>query len=148
MTEEQVTKAILKWLMDEGWDIVCYDFPQSGTGVLLHPNDSNEKNKDTVNPDIVAVKGSKCVFFENKSYFYYPDFEKVNMLRTSDRYSNAINDLLKNYSIDSICYGIGYPTNVHKNKAKESVEMTDFIIGVEEDRSITQLYLSDDYIFQ
>lgn len=38
MNEEKVTKCLLKWLIDNGWEIVCYDFPQSGTGRLLHPN--------------------------------------------------------------------------------------------------------------
>ena len=38
MTEESVTKSILKWLMQNNWIIVCFDFPQSGTGHFLHPN--------------------------------------------------------------------------------------------------------------
>lgn len=147
MTEEQVTKEILKWLMQGGWEIVCYDFPQSGTGVFLHPNGSTEKNKDTINPDIVAVKNNKCVFFENKSYFYFPDFEKVNTLRSTSDYSDAINDLLKKYTVDSINYGIGYPSSVHKKKAQESVHMTDFIVGVSNDRKIEMLYLSAPDIF-
>ena len=47
MREEKVTKNILDWLEENGWTIICYDFPQSGTGVLLHLNNSNrtEKNK-------------------------------------------------------------------------------------------------------
>lgn len=147
MTEEQVTKTILGWLLKEGWEIVCYDFPQSGTGVFLHPNGSTEKNKDTINPDIVAVKNGICVFFENKSYFYYPDFEKVDMLRNTSDYSEAISNLLRNYQINSIQYGIGYPSAVHKKKAKESVYMTDFIIGVSESREIEFLYTVDDGIF-
>lgn len=142
MTEEQVTKTILGWLIEKGWEIVCYDFPQSGTGVLLHPNASNEKNRDAINPDIVAVKDDKCAFFENKSYFYYPDFEKVNMLRNTCEYSEAIADLLKNYNIESIYYGIGYPSSAHKKKAQESVDMTDFIVGVTENKEIEFLYTS------
>ena len=147
MTEEQVTKVILGWLMQEGWEIVCYDFPQSGTGVFLHPNGNNEKNKDTINPDIVAVKNNKCVFFENKSYFYYPDFEKINTLRNTSDYSEAIDDLLERYNIELVCYGIGYPSSAHKKKAQESVDMTDFIVGVTDNREIELLYLSDMAIF-
>lgn len=147
MTEEQITKAILAWLMNDGWEIVCYDFPQSGTGKFLHPNGSIEKNKDTINPDIVAVKGDNCVFFENKSYFYYPDYEKVEMLRTTDDYSNAINDLLRDFSVSNIYYGIGYPTTVHKKKAKESEHLTDFVVGVNEDKTLSILYCNNDNIF-
>ena len=149
MTEEQVTKSILSWLMQENWEIVCYDFPQSGTGVFLHPNGSNEKNKDAINPDIVAGKGNKCVFFENKSYFYYPDFEKVNTLRNTSDYSDAISNLLKKYPITSIKYGIGYPLTAHKKKASQSVDMTDFIVGVSENnKCIELLYLSSPDIFE
>ena len=66
MTEEQVTKSLLKWLSDHQWEIICFDFPQSGTGRFLHPNGDTNKNKDTINPDIVAVKDNICLFFENK----------------------------------------------------------------------------------
>lgn len=41
MTEEQVTKALLQYLTDNGWHIVCFDFPQSGTGKVLHPNNAD-----------------------------------------------------------------------------------------------------------
>ena len=140
MTEEQVTKAILSWLISLGWNIICYDFPQSGTGVYLHPNGSKEKNKESINPDIVAVKDNICLFFENKSYFYFPDFEKINMLRTTDKYSNDINALLKEYHINCIKYGIGYPRNVHKDEMMEIYEMVDFIVGVKEDNTIEILY--------
>ena len=71
MTEEQVTKSILKWLIDNDWKIVCFDFPQSGTGHFLHPNGSTEKNKDAINPDIVAVNGNICVFLKIKTDFIF-----------------------------------------------------------------------------
>lgn len=140
MTEEQVTKKILSWLIDKGWRIVCFDFPQSGTGRFLHPNNTAEKNKKAINPDIVAVKGYNCLFFENKGYFYFPDFQKVNELRHTDDYSDSIDMLLKDYKIKNILYGIGYPASAHKKKAKESLDMVDFIIGVGECDEIVILY--------
>lgn len=140
MTEETVTKAILNWLSDNGWDIVCFDFPQSGTGYFLHPNGSMEKNKDSINPDIVAVKNDVCVFFENKSYFYYSDYEKIESLRTNNCYSESIEELLSAYDVKKIFYGIGYPSVVHKRKAKESLDMVDFVIGVDDKKEITILY--------
>lgn len=79
MTEEQVTKSLLHYLTDNGWHIVCFDFPQSGTGRILHPNNANsQKNKDSIIPDIVAVKNNISLFFENKDRYYFPDYEKVN----------------------------------------------------------------------
>ena len=43
MREEHVTKATLKWLLANGWEIVCFDFPQSGTGRFLHPNNAESE---------------------------------------------------------------------------------------------------------
>lgn len=141
MREEEVTKAIIKWLMNNDWEIVCFDFPQSGTGRVLHPNNSVcEKNKNSIIPDIVAVKEDICVFFENKDRFYYPDYEKVNYLINNNDYSQAINQLLSKYIISRIYYGIGLPTIKHTKKSQQSQHLVDFIIGVNEDKSIVEIY--------
>ena len=95
MTEEQVTKALLRYLTDNGWHIVCFDFPQSGTGRVLHPDSTDgQKNKDSIIPDIVAVKNNISLFFENKDRFYFPDYKKVNELIADNRYTKAIDKLL------------------------------------------------------
>ena len=40
----------------KGWYIVCFDFPQSGTGILIHPDSGrSEKNKGSINPDIPSL---------------------------------------------------------------------------------------------
>ena len=141
MTEEQVTKAIMAWLITNGWHIVCFDFPQSGTGRVLHPNSAaGEKNKDSIIPDIVAVKKDVGLFFENKDRFYYPDYQKVNGLIIDNQYTIAISTLLNEYSVKNIYYGIGLPTVKHKKKSQDSAMLVDFIIGVEEDRAISVLH--------
>lgn len=148
MTEEEVTKAILKWLIENNWQIVCFDFPQSGTGKFLHPNNGSNKNKDAINPDIVAVKNKKSVFFENKNKFYFLDYEKIYKLKTSNEYSNAIEELLKEYDVENIFYGIGIPQNAHKKKSQSSTNMVDFIIGVETNKEIKFLYQNNTEIFK
>ena len=121
MTEEQVTKALLQYLTDNGWHIVCFDFPQSGTGRVLHPNNADgEKNKDSIIPDIVAVKNNISLFFENKDRFYYPDYQKVNGLIVDNQYTTAISTLLNEYAVKNIYYGIGLPTIKHKKKSQNS----------------------------
>ena len=140
MTEEQVTKSILKWLIDNDWEIVCFDFPQSGTGHFLHPNGSTEKNKDTINPDIVAVKNNVCIFLENKDRFFLSDYIKQNKLIVNNNYNNAINELLKNYSVTTIYYGIGLPLNKYKNSAVQNRNLVDFILGVSEQGEVNILY--------
>lgn len=140
LTEEQVTKSILNWLEKNGWKIICFDFPQSGTGVVLHPNSDireSTKNKGGIIPDIVAVKNNVAVFFENKDRFVYGDFEKIHELRNGTNYSSALNSLFKNYQINSIFYGIGMPYQIKdEKKNNDCLQMTDFIIFVENDRKI------------
>lgn len=141
MTEEQVTKALLRHLIDKGWRIVCFDFPQSGTGRVLHPNNAvGEKNKDSIIPDIVAVKGNIALFFENKDHFYFPDYRKVNKLIVDNLYTNAIDTLLSDYKIENIFYGIGLPTEKHKEKSKDAAHLVDFIFGVNANKSVEILH--------
>lgn len=140
MTEEQVTKTILKWLRINCWNIICYDFPQSGTGRLLHPNGTSEKNKGAINPDIVAVRNGVCLFFENKDRFYFPDYEKVNDLIVDNQYTDAIANLLLGNNVKHFYYGIGLPTEKHKGKSLRSAALVDFIVGVSVDQSVAVLH--------
>ena len=148
MREEQVTKALLKWLIDNKWEIICFDFPQSGTGRLLHPNGASEKNKGAINPDIVAVRDGVCLFFENKDRFYYPDYEKVNDLIVDNQYTDDISLLLLGHKVCETHYGIGLPVDKHTEKSKKSAELVDFILGVSADKSIVELYNPKKISFQ
>ena len=147
MREEQVTKRILKWLMDDGWEIVCFDFPQSGTGRFLHPNGSTSKNQDSINPDIVAVKKGICVFFENKDRFYLPDYEKTNKLITDNNYTDDISVLLRSFVVEKFYFGIGFPESAYTEKAKMANYLVDFVVGVSESGKISKLYLKENYDF-
>lgn len=70
MREENVTKKIIKYLKKNNWKIIAFDFPQSGTGIMILPDDNKStKNKESIIPDIVAYKDKICVFFENKDRF-------------------------------------------------------------------------------
>ncbi|MHB1147492.1 MAG: hypothetical protein ACYC01_07855 [Lutibacter sp.] len=132
MREEKVTKNILDWLEENDWTIICYDFPQSGTGVLLHLNNVNrtEKNKGGIIPDIIAVKGKTALFFENKDRFYEPDFNKLNEIRTKLNYSDSLNQLLNGLEISNIYYGIGMPKLDNEiKKSKLHLEKIDFLIS-------------------
>ncbi len=140
LNEEKVTKLILIWLEATGWEIVCYDFPQSGTGFVLHPNAeirAETKNKGSIIPDIIAVKDKIAILFENKDRFVLSDFEKINELRTQNNYSDSLNDLLKNYEIENVFFGIGLPfQSSYLGNVSENDELIDFIIFVDEDNEI------------
>ena len=143
MTEEQVTKAFLKQLIARGWDIVCFDFPQSGTGRLLHPDiefDSEGKKIPSINPDIVAFKEGVCLFFENKNRFYLKDFNKVNSLITNNHYVKSIKSLLGPREVTIFYYGIGIPAAAYSSNVKKNEHLTDFIFGIDSNLEIVCLY--------
>ena len=131
---------MLKWLQSNDWQIVCFDFPQSGTGVSLHPNQDireKTKNKGAIIPDIIANKNGKSLFFENKDRFVLSDFEKVNHIKLSGEYSNSLTDLLKNYPTDTIYYGIGLPfSKTLENKLIKYESLVDFIVSVSQNLEV------------
>lgn len=139
MKEENVTKNILYWLEENNWTIICYDFPQSGTGVLLHPDSKKrvEKNKGGIIPDIIAVKNNIALFFENKDRFYEPDFNKLNEIKTLNNFSESLNILLTGHKVEKIVYGIGIPKIIKQvSKAKTQLEKIDFLISTDKDKNI------------
>lgn len=143
MREETVTKNILRWLEANNWEIVCFDFPQSGTGVLLHPNNDNrtEKNKGGIIPDIIAVKGTTALFFENKDRFYQPDFDKLFEIKTESNFSDSLNELLSEFIINKIVYGIGIPEEKkHLVKSKTQLDKIDFLITTDVNKNIKVHY--------
>lgn len=144
ISEEKVTINIIKWLKESGWEIICYDFPQSGTGIMLHPNqrDVDDKNKNGIIPDIIAIKDEKAVFFENKNRFYLDDFHKINELRTNNQYSQALNLMISN---KNIAYGIGLPNSKNNiEKAKKYLDIIDFLVLVD---NFGDIYIEYDRYF-
>lgn len=139
MKEEKVTKNILEWLMQNNWIIVCYDFPQSGTGVILHQNNElhTSKNKGSIIPDIIAVKNGVALFFENKDRFYQPDFEKLFEIKTKQNFSDSLDRLLSDYTVTSVVYGIGL-SHIEKeiNKSKNHLDKIDFLISSNSQKEI------------
>jgi hypothetical protein len=139
ITEEQATKAILDWLENNNWEIICFDFPQSGTGISLHPNNElrTTKNKGAFIPDIVAIKNGIVVFFENKDRFVLDDFVKVQDLRQNNDYSNSIEKLLANFKYTKIFYGVGLVNSVNaEQKTNENLDKIDFAILYHEYKTI------------
>ena len=139
ITEEEATIAIIDWLEVNGWKIICFDFPQSGTGVSLHPNEElrTTKNKGAFIPDIVAIKNGTVIFFENKDRFVLDDFIKVQDLRINNDYSNSIERLLAEFQYSEIFYGVGL---VHsENTAQKTnlhLDKVDFAIFYHENKTI------------
>ena len=149
MTEEQVTKAIITALDKCGWAILSFDFPQSGSGKMLHPNDHcTEKNRGGIIPDIIALKDSTCLFFENKDRVVIDDFVKISSLINDNQYTNDIDKLLDKYTVKKILYGIGFPSNKWNKQVALNSSLVDFIIGVSLDKNIEFLYNPQNIVIQ
>ena len=141
MSEEGVTKNILKYLKNNNWNIYSYDFPQSGTGIMIKKdNEKNNKNRDSIIPDIIAIKNNICIFFENKDRIVIADFKKINRLIIDNEYQNNINKLLSNFKIKNYYYGIGLPDDIKLDKLKTLLDLTDFIILVDKNNNIEIFY--------
>jgi hypothetical protein len=143
MKEETVTKNILDWLEKNKWEIICYDFPQSGTGKILHLNEKLRitKNKGSIIPDIIAVKDHIALFFENKDRFYKPDFDKLFEIKTKSNYSDSLDQLLTGLNIKIIYYGIGIPEV--KSVIEKSIlhlKKIDFLISTNEKKEVVIHY--------
>ena len=141
MTEEQVTRAIISELAKHGWAIISYDFPQSGSGKMLHPDwGTSEKNKGGIIPDIITIKGTICLFFENKDRVVIEDFQKVSSLIKDNRYTSAIADILDGKNVQQIYYGVGFPSAKWNNQAVSYSWLVNFIVGVTEDYAVEFLH--------
>lgn len=133
ITEEFVTLNTMEWLKQSDWNILAFDFPQSGTGFVLHPDNTTEKNKEAIIPDIAAINQFRSVglIFENKDRFALEDFNKVYKLKSTNIYNKSLHKLFNNRTPDVIHYGIAMP-DIEKeiNKAKEHFDKIDFLIVV------------------
>lgn len=136
MNEEFVTKSIVYYLKNNGWNIFSFDYPQSGTGYLIHPNDRFHKNKESIIPDIIANKDSRCIIMENKSYFYPDDFHKLEELSNSEIYKHDLNSLIRRLNCEEIFYGIGLPNTINVfDEDDEIINLVDFIITVDKSKN-------------
>jgi hypothetical protein len=138
MREENVTMYIIAWLKQSDWKIVAFDYPGSGTGIRLHKNGTHYKNKDTIVPDIIAVKDGIALFFENKDHFYKKDFEKQYSNINEKLFSDDVNKILKPYKISNIKWGIGIPETKYSKNVNKHEYMVDFLYTVEENGGINQ----------
>jgi len=129
LTEEQVTKQIMDCLRRRGYTIHAFDFPQSGTGKPLHPDDSLEKNKGMIIPDIIAVRGEYLIIMENKDRFVKGDFDKLHLLKQGSTFAKAIAELHEECRTSVLLVGSGMPDKEsHVNKVQKVANLVDFVM--------------------
>lgn len=140
LTEENITMNILDSLEEKGWWILCFDYPQSGTGIYFKDeNSSSEKNKNSINPDIIATKDNISLYFENKSYYYQPDIDLIKNLKTVNPYRASIDRKLRLTTNTKFYYGIGLPFTLEIEKIVQELlrnNEIDFAVLVSDDEKI------------
>jgi hypothetical protein len=139
MTEENVTISVIERLRENGWKILSFDYPQSGTGKLIKP-DSKEKNLGGFIPDIVAFKNGVVLFWENKDHFVFEDFTKIKNIKESEAFIKPIKDFLSKIDYGYIYFGIAIPkVDAEINKASKYYKYIDFFVTVDS-REVDILY--------
>jgi hypothetical protein len=145
MTEEKVTLTIIKNLQDNGWKILSFDYPQSGTGRLIKP-DSKEKNLGGFIPDIVAIKKNKVFFWENKDRFVYEDFVKIKEIKNSEYFIEPIKQFLSKENWDNLYFGISIPDDASNiSKASRYFDHVDFFVVVKIEEKPEVIYNSTNF---
>ncbi|MBE6060273.1 MAG: hypothetical protein E7215_08895 [Clostridium sulfidigenes] len=148
MSEENITIELVRILRGLGWDIISFDFPQSGTGLDLKPNDSNEKNKDNYKPDIIVAKDGIALITENKVNYYEYDITKLNTLRETEIYSNSLDAILSPYNVELVYYGAALKLNKkNKEKLDNKKSKIDFSLLYDESKKVFIInYLETNYV--
>jgi hypothetical protein len=141
MREEFVTISIINHLKLLNFCIVSFDYPQSGTGKILLPNDRGYKSKNEggIIPDIVCIKGGNLLIFENKVNFFKPDIDALLTLTKSGKYTKALHQItLTNQINDAPCVGVGLrDTGRNRTACKKYEGVIDFAIFVNESGEIS-----------
>ncbi len=143
MSEAEVTLSIVRWLRGRGWKIVSYDYPQSGTGLFVHPADRSSKNFKSIVPDILAQKDGKGVWFENKDRYYAPDFNKIRFLRGTHDYDKSLTEAFSGLP-SRLYYGVGLSRK--EGEVKKSLNekgKIEFLVTVDTDETVRVEYASD-----
>ena len=146
MTEEKVTLKIINWLKNSKWIILSFDFPQSGTGHIFHPEESIKNKLSSFIPDIIAVKDTTAIFIENKNRYDLSDFYKQTELKNNIKRYNSVDVFLADYNIKNIYFGIGMPLYSYRQHKNSNSNLVDFILGVEEN-NLTVIFNQADIDF-
>jgi len=145
MNEEFITKSFLKFLIDRDWEILSYDFPQSGTGLSLQPNQifkqPETKNEGMITPDIIAFKNGIGLLSENKPYFDKQDIGKLKKIKRGD-YSEDLHRVFGVRKISRLYLGVVLlDIQSEISKAQQYISAIDFIFAINNGGSCDIKYL-------
>lgn len=137
MEEERITDRIVDFLEELGWTVLSFDYPETGLGVTLHPDDREPgtKNAGMIVPDVIAIQGNTLMIMENKPYFDESDADKLNKVRGGN-YSDSLNQKFPSEDWEKVRVGLGVPSGRSIEKAQSCESKVDFLIAVSEDGGV------------
>lgn len=141
LSEESITKAILRHLESKRWKILAFDYPQSGAGISLHPNRRKDhtKNLGMITPDIVAKRERYLLILENKPGYCRNDVEKLKAVKAGE-YSESIQSVFGITDFETLV-GIGIGDSPQqRNKALIHVDALDAILWVDKNGDAHEAY--------
>jgi hypothetical protein len=111
-TEDFVTNVIAAQLAVSGWELRAVAAPGMGSGTILRPNPDaagrRPQLKGAVVIDVIARKGGRWLFLENKDRFSSSDLLKLTRLRDSGLYSRDLAQLVGS-AAEELRFGLGMP---------------------------------------
>lgn len=139
MNEEQVTEAAEEYLEAEGWTMFAVDYPTSGSGLRLHPNDreAGTKHSGSIVPDIVAYREDTVLIVESKPYFDRDDAEKLAEI-ANGRFSNSLEKRLYSTDVNEVDTALAFPKDDQHAVEEELLEEVDYLLLVRENSLVLE----------
>jgi len=137
MNEEQVTEVAEEYLEGKGWTMFAVDYPTSGSGLRLHPNDREDgtKHSGSIVPDIVAYRGETLLIVESKPYFDRNDAEKLAEI-AEGRYSESLERRVYSTEVAEIETALAFPKEHQSAVREELLDKVDYLLLVESDAPV------------
>lgn len=143
MKEEKVTLAIIEFLKAADWEILSFDYPQSGTGVTIHPanRQMGAKRENTITPDIIALKIDNLIVMENKVYFSAEDVKKLRKVKKGV-FTRSLRYNFPDINWQKIWVGLGISDKDKElRKALANQPVFDFLLSVTSEGVVSAEYL-------
>lgn len=127
LKEEKITLSVRAWLINNGWEIKAFDFPQSGTGKVIHPD---KNHVPVIIPDIIATKNSNILIIESKDRYLKSDIEKLITGKKFHSYDKSIKSFVQNDRATIYWGAAGPNTEIYKKCLESHKYEIDFSILV------------------
>jgi len=139
MDEERVTEAVEAHLSASGWTIFAVDYPTSGSGLRIHPNErrAGSKHAGSVVPDIVAYRGETLLVVENKPYVDPADVRKLSRIAAGD-YDESRERRVYEAEFGTVATGIGIPADAAPGGSVDAFGPIDYLYLVDSEGGVTE----------